>query len=405
MLVRQARKSFLLPGFLGFAIGLLALSPCQSQGSPAQGSPAALSKTASLDCVEVNKQPRSSQVAVILCADEDGASADWDMNRALAATIGIKTDDENRRFNIVQDDWRTQLDRKCSTRRYVDGGEPTQVQRRCVENAFHDRARFLRSLLSGPALMEAELSPEQHAEIQKQLVAAGYFNGRISGEFDKDTRDAIRRLQLARHADQTGFLSEAQLNDLLGKNTGDGKIADIANNQPKEAEPLAEISEPKIKSDGRSRSLELCSEALTDPLKYMIIDSLISGGKHLGNRLQDVKEDLEDQYGPFVTVNDDAVIEGVDRLTEKVGCSASYSADLKGLASKVLDEGATGRAQVLIRQMSQQGANIDRRVNYTVQRNSAGRIMVSFGRVGDFQVNRRQATCVLSYGGMCVLFR
>jgi hypothetical protein len=64
------------------------------------------------------------------------------------------------------------------------------------------------------------------------------------------------------------------------------------------------------------------------------------------------KAEIEDQYETFVAVNDDAIVEGVDRVTERVGCSASYSADLEGLAGKVSDEGATGRAQVLIRQMS-----------------------------------------------------
>ena len=48
----------------------------------------------------------------------------------------------------------------------------------------------------------------------------------------------------------------------------------------------------------------------------------------------------------------------------------TYQADLRGLAQKVLQEGATGRAQVLVRQIAQEGPVISRRLAYTVQRTS-----------------------------------
>jgi peptidoglycan hydrolase-like protein with peptidoglycan-binding domain len=61
--------------------------------------------------------------------------------------------------------------------------------------------------LSGDILAESRLSPEQHAEIQKSLIDRGLMKGAPNGEFDENTRQAVKEFQKAAGSAQTGFLS------------------------------------------------------------------------------------------------------------------------------------------------------------------------------------------------------
>jgi hypothetical protein len=149
-----------------------------------------------------------------------------------------------------------------------------------------------------------------------------------------------------------------------------------------------------------STPIGLCSAAISDPLRPMIIDSLISGGKHIApNWTRKIKDEIEDDYGSFLIVHDDATVERVDDHTGKIGCAVTYEANLKGLAGKVLEEGATARAQILIRQMTREGNSIARRLAYTVQKTSGGSLMTWFGFTGE---TPRAARCVLFLGGRCM---
>jgi len=159
-----------------------------------------------------------------------------------------------------------------------------------------------------------------------------------------------------------------------------------------------------------STSLGLCAAAINNPLRQMIIDVLVFDGKHLGGRLDNLKHELENDYGSFLNVHDDATVEKVDQHTGKIGCAVTYDTDLKGLAGKVLNEGATGRAQVLIRRIGQDGPRISRRLTYTVQETSGGSFMVWLGITADtaesHPVRRHAAVyCILAYGGRCVVLR
>jgi hypothetical protein len=138
-----------------------------------------------------------------------------------------------------------------------------------------------------------------------------------------------------------------------------------------------------------STPLGLCSAAINDPLRQMIIDVLISGGKHLGGNLNQAKAEIEGDYGSFLKVHDDATVEKVDQLTSKIGCAVTYEADLQGLAAKVVQLGATARAQVLLRQMREVGKVLRRRLVYTVQKTSGGSFMVWFGLPTDAGARQR----------------
>ena len=97
-----------------------------------------------------------------------------------------------------------------------------------------------------------------------------------------------------------------------------------------------------------STSLGLCSAAVYDSLRPILIDTFISGGKHLVTKEMmshsQLWNDIERDYGPYLTVQDDATVEGVDKTTGKVTCRVTYELDLQGLAGQVLQEGALGRA-------------------------------------------------------------
>ena len=145
----------------------------------------------SFDCSQGVRQT----LAVILCVDPEAAQADWDVNRAYWALF---TDDrEETAFNqmVIQ---RCALPRLETTqeragrifiqemgRRFGPGlaiptPQPvTQNHVQCVINAFHNRAAALRGRLTGNALAEANLSPDEHVDIQVALARKGFLQNRL----------------------------------------------------------------------------------------------------------------------------------------------------------------------------------------------------------------------------------
>ena len=102
-------------------------------------------------------------------------------------------------------------------------GQPLTISHiRCVANAFRRRAAELRTRLSGDALLEAKLSPEEHVAIQEALARRGLLQNRqatygvnMDGQFGPNTRAAIKDFQRRIGAQPTGFLSEEQRLSLL----------------------------------------------------------------------------------------------------------------------------------------------------------------------------------------------
>jgi len=153
--------------------------------------------------------------------------------------------------------------------------------------------------------------------------------------------------------------------------------------------------------------LGMCGAAISDPLRQMIIDTLVFDGKHLGASLNANKSNLENEYGTYLIVNDDATVEKVDDSTGKVSCAVTAVVNLQGLAGKVLEDGGAAKAQSLIGQIGREGKVVRRRLSYTVQKTSGDSIMVWLGTPIEHQtrVRRRVRHCVLVYGGICVLWR
>src|SRR5262249_37095570 len=93
----------------------------------------------------------------------------------------------------------------------------TEQHVRCVVSAFHSRAAELRSRLTGDALVESKLSPEEHIEIQVALARKGFLQNRVryygtnaDGQFGPNTRAAIKEFQRSVGAQATGYLSGEQ---------------------------------------------------------------------------------------------------------------------------------------------------------------------------------------------------
>ena len=560
-----------------------------------------LSESASIDCAKVNINASSSTVARILCSGRDGAAADWDLNSVLWSIAATNSEAQQKGFDKEQDRWRAWLNSNCSVQASSPIFSPSQQQ--CVFRAFHGRAAALRSQLSGDALAESKLSPEEHARIQLSLSQRGLLQLEADGEFGTTTRQAIKLFQLAEGGGPSGFLTQAQLMRLRSDSRsqqsqidnnatipkpatkpaqsaqqsttaartfdgtcrgfpesqqigmlvapeaeiaklleGEGYVAckliagsptatkilgvcfegspcEVEGNlrvhdfdvdiidaksvksweswngtcygavsavgdgiysvgvtdaktprgsktpvgcsffsdsvstkilaecpegsicevtgrfekQPEAADvgkeatvpaiiryvdsvkmkdPPTKISapEPPRKAEASpdlSTPISLCSAAIDDPLRPMIIDFFISGGKHLGPGLtRKVKDEIESDYGSFVTVHDDATVERVDDHTGKIGCAVTYEANLQGLAGKVLEEGATARAQILIRQMTREGNAISRRLEYTVQKTSGGSVMTWFGLTAETQSfpQRRSVRCAVALGGRCMVW-
>jgi hypothetical protein len=98
----------------------------------------------------------------------------------------------------------------------IPGPQPvTQAHANCLLNAYHARTAMLRSKLTGDALVESQLSPKQHAELQAALAAKGFGSGTHDGEFGPITRTSIKQFQQSLGASPSGFLSRDQRSALL----------------------------------------------------------------------------------------------------------------------------------------------------------------------------------------------
>jgi peptidoglycan hydrolase-like protein with peptidoglycan-binding domain/uncharacterized protein YecT (DUF1311 family) len=191
----------------------------------------------SIDCTKVH-----NTVAVILCRVPEAAQADWELNSAWWARYFTLNDTQRRMLAQDQQAWRQSLDQVCALPRYqtpedqagqamaeafgrmmlgpgirIPGPQPiTQAHVNCVLNAYHARAAMLRSKLTGDALAESHLSPEQHAELQQALAEKGFLrpdqigSGTHDGEFGPITRNAIKQFQQSLGASASGFLSDEQ---------------------------------------------------------------------------------------------------------------------------------------------------------------------------------------------------
>jgi uncharacterized protein len=162
-----------------------------------------LSSKPTFDCSKAR-----SLTARVVCLDQAGAAADWDLITAYWARYFSLPQGDRQAFDQAQQAWLDTLNQTCPK---------AQNQEQCVLAAYRKRAAGYRSQLEGDALAESHLTPEQHAKIQQSLIALGLLDDTPDGEFGSNTRSAIERFK-AQHGgaeDGSEFLRADQLEQLM----------------------------------------------------------------------------------------------------------------------------------------------------------------------------------------------
>ena len=114
-----------------------------------------VSATPTFDCTRA-----VSPTAAVICLDQEGAKADWDLISAYWARSFSLVGNARERFQQAHNEWFPALSRSCGLQTgqsYFSAG-----QRQCVLTAYRKRSQSYRSQLSGDALAESRLSPDQH---------------------------------------------------------------------------------------------------------------------------------------------------------------------------------------------------------------------------------------------------
>jgi tetratricopeptide (TPR) repeat protein len=188
----------------GIRVGCASPPPVAQIGQPAAAATLQpLSATPTFDCTKAR-----TTTARILCGDQAGAKADWDVSAAYWAGLSSLPESNQDAFKRGHEDWFQTLRRSC--RFLPDQPDYSPQQRQCVLTAFQTRANAYRSRLRGDALAESKLSPEDHARLQSQLVTLGQLDGSADGEFGPQTREAIKRFQAEAGEPQIEYLTPPQ---------------------------------------------------------------------------------------------------------------------------------------------------------------------------------------------------
>jgi uncharacterized protein len=170
--------------------------------------PQPLSATPTFDCTKAK-----SGSGLILCSDQAGAKADWDIDAVYWANMFSLPEANRDAFTRAHEDWVQSVNRTC--RLLPEQSAYMSQQRQCVLTAFRKRTDAYRARLKGDALAESKLNPEQHAEIQSALITLGLLDGTADGEFGEITRRAIKRFQDQNGEAQDEFLTAPQQQQLV----------------------------------------------------------------------------------------------------------------------------------------------------------------------------------------------
>jgi peptidoglycan hydrolase-like protein with peptidoglycan-binding domain len=158
----------------------------------------------SFNCAKATRDP----IARVLCLDQAGANADWDLVSAYWARMFSLPESARGAFDRQHEAWWKAIGPSCGLQ--PDQYDFPRSQITCVHGAYAKRASAYRRLLSGDALRESRMGPEQRAEIQERLRSLGLFAGETDAEFGRVTRTAIRRFQSQRGYPEGEFLTVTQ---------------------------------------------------------------------------------------------------------------------------------------------------------------------------------------------------
>jgi peptidoglycan hydrolase-like protein with peptidoglycan-binding domain len=173
------------------------------QSGPPAGSPPRSPISSSKPTIDCSKSPRP--LAAILCSSEDAAKTDWDVNASAWAYAFSLDGPDRKAFWQEQDAWVASVTTSCKL-----SAATSASKRQCVVNTYQTRAKTLQAKLTGDALTETKLTPEQRAEIQGRLISLGFLSGDPDGEFGPNTRSAIRKFQQANGLELSNYLTPRQ---------------------------------------------------------------------------------------------------------------------------------------------------------------------------------------------------
>jgi peptidoglycan hydrolase-like protein with peptidoglycan-binding domain len=305
-------------------------------------------------------------LAVILCTNREAARADWDVRRAYWAHFSDDrqettfNEEVNRRCALPR--LETQQERAGRIfaqelgRRFGPGlpvipaQQPlTEQHVRCVIAAFHNRAAEIRARLTGDALVESNLSPEEHIEIQTALAQKGFLQNRnqkygasADGQFGPNTRAAIKDFQRSIGSRPTGFLSseqrvavvespeEREFRDEAKKRAEEQRQQDENERERKRLQDEAEkkqAEEQRKLDEAKAKQDEIDREAEEATKWRQRIDEAKQKGAEYAARATDVKWSLQERTDPMT---DEQVYTVLSRQTNGTGALAV----VEGVCSK-----------------------------------------------------------------------
>jgi hypothetical protein len=208
-----------------------------------------------------------SSLALLIClSGKETARADWDSKIAYWASNFSLDEGERAAFWKDQDQWSRSLIGNCQ----LSAPPFSRQQISCVIGAYKERASLYRSKLSGDALAESQMTPEEFFEIQEALATLGFFDGEADGEFGPLTRAAIRRYQKANGFPQSNFLTIAQSKALLEGQTARATNTEGSSARTALSQETGPPSPPQQQSAPTRRAL---AEPFAEPPKqYSIVE-------------------------------------------------------------------------------------------------------------------------------------
>ena len=163
----------------------------------------------------VQKQP----LAQLICASPAVSKAELSYVIAYSALRQTSTDAERATMRTEADAFTRRTTEECGIQPmgYLGGRAPTATETSCLLDHFTGEHGRLFMSLTGEAMEEAQLTPEQTMTIQMLLKNKGFLaaNEAIDGVFGPTTRSAIGDWQRSVGQRATGYGSTALLADLL----------------------------------------------------------------------------------------------------------------------------------------------------------------------------------------------
>ncbi|MBK3404170.1 peptidoglycan-binding protein [Methylorubrum populi] len=148
-----------------------------------------------------------------ICQDPSTWDADWALSASYWAAYFSVDGADRLRLRDGHVAWFKTVEDGCGLTANV-GGDPGRAAP-CVAKRYRARAAFYRNTLSGDALAEATLRPEELLAIQVRLAAMGFMAGEADGVFGAGTRQAIRAYRQTLGHPPSDFLDAQERTALL----------------------------------------------------------------------------------------------------------------------------------------------------------------------------------------------